>query len=147
MQISMLKCKKRLLTLWLFGGGGLCFLVIIQTILGHYAEASEVWNWLLPNVMPTLSLIISVWIMDFSSEDEDTIDSFVFWVTFVLSGSYLIMVALPILLQPFTPVTVTPLETIKQSNLWLGPFQGLVSASIGAFFVRGKRKAKNNIQK
>jgi hypothetical protein len=92
-----------LLTLWLFGGGGLCFLVIIQTILGHYGEAGEVWNWLLPNVMPTLSLIISVWIMDFSSEDEDTIDRFVFWFTFILSGSYLVMVALPILLQSFAP--------------------------------------------
>jgi hypothetical protein len=80
--------------------------------------------------------------MDFSSEDEDTIDRFVFWFTFILSGSYLIMVALPILLQPFAPAA--PLETMKQSNLWLGPFQGLVSASIGAFFVRGKRNTQND---
>ena len=76
--------------------------------------------------------------MDITSEDGDAIGIFVFCFIFILSGSYLVMLALPIFLQPFT--FKNPLETMKQSNLWIGPFQGLVSASIGAFFVKGKRR-------
>ena len=63
-----------------------------------------------------------------------TVGRFVFRLSFSLSALYLFAVALTILLQPFA--SLSPLELMKQSNLWLGPFQGLVSASIGAFFVK-----------
>ncbi len=49
-----------------------------------------------------------------------------------MSITYLSTIALTILVQPFA--NLSPLELLKQSNLWLRPFQGLISACIGAFF-------------
>jgi hypothetical protein len=43
-----------------------------------------------------------------------------------------------ILFQPL--VSATPLELMNMSHLWLAPFQGLVSASMGALFVRQNEK-------
>jgi hypothetical protein len=41
------------------------------------------------------------------------------------------------LLAPVAGLAIyEPLNLMTQSNLWLGPFQGLVTASIGAFFVK-----------
>jgi hypothetical protein len=39
-----------------------------------------------------------------------------------------------VLLQPFS--VLSPFELMSQSSLWLGPFQGLVSAAMGAFFIK-----------
>jgi hypothetical protein len=44
------------------------------------------------------------------------------------------MLALPIFLQPFS--TLDPVALLKQSSLWLGPLQGLVSAALAAFFIK-----------
>jgi hypothetical protein len=44
------------------------------------------------------------------------------------------MVTLTIILQPFA--ALDPLTLVKQSNLWLGPLQGLVSAALVAFFTK-----------
>ena len=137
MEISMKKCKFRLATLWFSASGFLFFIMLFQTIFGRYgSHANEAWGWLLPTILPTLSLIISVFVIDYSGKGHEirNVDSFIFKLTFILSSVYLIVVALTIFSQPFS--SVMPLELMKQSNLWLGPFQGLVSASIGIFFFK-----------
>ena len=137
MALSMAAAKRRLSVVW-FTGAGLLFLVmILQTIFGRYgADAEEAWGWLLPGILPTLSLIIGVLVMDALGKGvkAQRVDAFMFWTSFGLSVFYLLMVALPILLQPF--VSSEPLMLLKQSNLWLGPMQGLVSAALAAFFVK-----------
>lgn len=37
------------------------------------------------------------------------------------------------------PKPSASVDFMKRSNLWLGPFQGLVSAMLGTFFVKGAR--------
>ncbi len=138
-KISMSKCKKNLSTLWFLSAGILFFILIMQSILGHYGEQyREAWEWLLPNIIPTLSLIISVLVMDAlgKSVKTESIDSYMFKFTFSLSLIYLLTILITILLQPFS--TISPIELMKRSILWLGPFQGLVSASIVAFFVKAE---------
>jgi len=139
MKISTKKCKKRLTILWFTGSGVLLLLFLLQTVLGHYGnKASEAWGWLLPNLMPTLSLIISVLIIDaFNKSKNKKVDSFFFKLSFSLSLVYIILILFTIILQPIT--LLSSLELLKQSNLWLGPFQGLVSASLGAFFVKSEK--------
>ena len=133
----MTECRKKLTRLW-FGLSGFLFIILIlQTILDHYGqEATEVWGWFLPMVLPTLSLIIGVVVVEFSERKKVNryADRFLFRLSFLLSAIYLTIIALLIFLQPF--LERPPLEIMKQSNLWLGPFQGLVSAAIGAFFTK-----------
>lgn len=136
----MAKCKKRIAILWFFCAGTLFFIVLLQTILGRYGtQANEAWGWLLPTVMPTLSLIVGVLVAETLGKvaQKKYVDRFIFRLTFGLSAVYFCVVALTILLQPFT--SLPSLELMKQSNLWLGPLQGLVSASLGVFFLRGEK--------
>lgn len=137
MKVSMKKCKKKLAVLWFSGASILLAIFILQTNFGHYGDkAKEAWSWLLPSILPTLSLIIIVLVMDTLGKGVKTenVDRFMFRLSFYLSFAYLSIIFLIILTQPFA--SMTPLELMNQSNIYLGPFQGLVSASLGAFYVK-----------
>ena len=135
----MVTCKRRLATLWFLASGFLFLVVTTQTIFGKYGDqATDAWGWLLPTILPTLSLILGVLVMDARGKvvREQEVDRFLFDLTVGLSAVYLLMVALTIFVQPL--VSTGAIALMKQSKLWLGPFQGLVSGSMGAFFVKGK---------
>jgi len=112
----------------------------IQSILGKYgANVQEAWSWLLPTVMPTLSLIIGVLILDATSNrvPDKKVEPFLFNLTFAISVLYLALVTVTVLVQPFTGLS--SLKLMGLSNLWLGPLQGLASAAIGVFFLKAGR--------
>ncbi len=134
--MEMAKCKGRLAVLWFAACGFIFAVVILQTLIDSYrGRADEVWKWLLPSVMPTLSLIIGVFALENSqAKDNRRASKLFFRLSLALSSFYLVVVASFILLQPI--MTVSPVELMKQSQVWMAPFQGLVSASIGGFFVR-----------
>jgi hypothetical protein len=138
MKFEMSRCRRRLATLWFSGAGALFVLLILQSILGRYAErTTDAWSWFLPTIMPTLSLIIGVLVADALGQHRTTVrmaEPFLFRLTFVVSSAYLLGVCLVILLKPFS--ALGPIELMTQSNLWLGPLQGLAVASLGAFFVK-----------
>lgn len=139
MEISVTECQKKLSISWFVGSGIIFSIILFQTFLGHYAdETKEAWNWFFPNVTPTLSLMIGVIIASSfgNKSDDKKTDRFVFRIAFVLSLIYLITLLLTILVQPF--IGKTPIELFQQSYQWLVPLQGLVTASLGAFFVKTK---------
>jgi hypothetical protein len=141
MNVTMAYCKRLLAIIWFCGAGLLFFLVLLQTVLGRYGgRASDVWGWLLPTVMPTLSLVIGVLAMDALGKGVKSMEAepFLFKLTFGISLAYLVAVLLIILLQPLSPLS--PFDLMNQANLWLGPFQGLVAAAMGAFFVKAPPK-------
>jgi len=137
--LSVQTCKKRLSALWFLVGAFLFIIVVIQSMLDRYGDRVEdAWKWFLPTIMPTLSLIVGVLVIDIKSSEKVTkmVDGFLFWLAFCLSAIYLVIVALTFFIQPFT--TTPLLELMHRSNLWLGPLQGLTSASLGAFFVKAE---------
>ncbi|MCI5218089.1 MAG: hypothetical protein D3914_02595 [Candidatus Electrothrix sp. LOE2] len=144
MRIPIANTKKRLTIIWFTGSGFLFALLLLQTIFGKYGtEISEIkdpWGLMLPTFIPTLSLIIGVLVSDATgsqdSEETATVDQFFFRLSCFLSIAYLVTVILTILLSPFAKLSL--LELMKLSNLWLAPFQGLVTAALGAFFVSKK---------
>ncbi len=133
-------CRRQLAVLWFGVGLALFVVLVLQSVLDRFGDRVEdAWSWFLPSVMPTLLLIVGVLVLDVASNGyaDKNIDPFFFWVTFALSAVYLLLVAATLLLQPFTGVPI--LDLMKQSNLWLGPLQGLVAAALGVFFVKGER--------
>ena len=138
--ISVVICKKRLTIVWFVGAGIIFAIVLLQSVFGRYAEhTTDAWSWFLPTVMPALSLIIGVLVADAMRGTicDRRIDPFMFRLTFSLSIAYFVIVLATILLQPFAPGP--PLALLAMSNLWLGPFQGLVIGALGAFFVRAEQ--------
>lgn len=139
--VSMNASKQRLAVIWLIGAGLLVLLVVLQSVRGVYTdELDTVWAWLLPSIMPTLSLIIGVLVSDARQREHSdvNIDPFFPRLTVTLSCVYLCTVAATILLQPFS--SSTPVGLMNMSHFWLAPFQGLVSAAMGALFVRQDEK-------
>ena len=136
MTIAMSAAKRRLSVVWFTGAALLSILMIGQTILGHYEDAEDAWSWLLPGIVPTLSLIVGVLVVDALGKGaaDRRVDRFMFRVALGLSLFYLLLVAAPVLMQPFAQLP--PGELLKLSNLWLAPAQGLVSAALAAFFVK-----------
>ena len=58
-----------------------------------------------------------------------------------LSIAYLALVALTVLIGPFAAETGREMiERMQTSNLWLGPFQGLVASALGVLFVTKQPK-------
>lgn len=139
MDVSVDYCKRRLASVWFVGAGVIFTLVLVQSLLNRYADhVNEVWGWLLPTVVPTLSLIIGVLVFDAIQQTRRhrRIDRFLFRLTFGLSAMYLVAVLLVIVFQPLA--AVPPVQLMNQANIWLGPFQGLVAAAMGAFFVKAE---------
>ncbi len=127
--------QRQLAAVWLTGGGVLFLLMIGQTMLGRYgAQTARAWSWLLPTVLPTLSLIVGAVAYEARrSPASATVDRFAYRVAFWLSVAYLALVLVTQLGQPVTGLS--PLAMMDLSNLWLGPVQGLVGIALGVFFV------------
>jgi hypothetical protein len=141
--VSMDGAKRWLALIWFSFSGILFLILLIQTFFNHYGtQIDQAWSWLLPSVLPTLSLIVGVLASDAAQHDHlDTqIDRFLVRCAIGFSVVYLLVVLSTILLQPVSS-GVTPLTLMHRSQLFLSPFQGLVSALLGVFFVRqGKRE-------
>lgn len=138
--IPISDCKRRLAVVWFVGAGITFFTVMLQSLLGRYgAQVTQAWGWLLPTILPTLSLIIGVLVFDAVQQADEgrRIGAFLFRLTVFLSGGYLLAVLLVVLLQPFAHAG--PIALMSQSSVWLGPLQGLVAAAMGAFFVKAER--------
>jgi hypothetical protein len=130
--------QRRLAVLWFCGGGIAALILIIQSIAGYYGDkASDAWSWLLPYLLPTLTLIVSAVFADATKKTSNiTVNLFAYRSSFWLSVFYLLCLDVSLLAGNLTPYG--PLQLMKMSVLWLGPLQGLIGIALGVFFVNRK---------
>lgn len=140
-RMELQTAQRTLLLLWLIGSTPVLVLLLVRT-LGPNAEGIErVWGWLLPTIMPTLSLVVGTYAATALSDSDvhRTVDILFFRVSVALSVAYLLIVTLAIALYPFS--SPPALLTLERIGIVLGPVQGLVSACLGVFFVSQKTAA------
>jgi len=143
----------QLATVWFGGSGIIALILFVQSLLGAFGQhVQQVWGWAVPNILPSLSLMMIVFVGTALVDDPET-DKMAVRTPFLrlclgLSGFHLLCVALVILLQPFmasrTPdgQDFDPMASFTVANLLLGPLQGLVAAALGAlFFTKSQRAA------
>lgn len=136
MKTSFEKAKKNLAMPWFIAGALLFVIMFIQTIGGKFEDKNiEAWGWFTQNLLPTLSLIITVIVADSSTEIADReIEKFYFNLAFGISIFYLFVIFSVLLVQPFAEKGIIP--WLQSSTIYLGPFQGLVTAAVGMFFLK-----------
>jgi hypothetical protein len=134
--------RTRLSMVWL-GGAGIIFVVlVIQSLLGRYEDRTQdAWGWLLPAIMPSLALIVTV--LGYTALDPIFSRSIVrrtfFRVALWLSVIYLLLILLTIAVQPIVAQDAkAAVKLMHTSQMWLGPFQGLVASALGVLFVSKK---------
>jgi len=132
----------KLARLWLLLSGLIALVLIIQSTMGKYpGKAQNVWSWALPTILPTLSLILAVLGANaLDPEDKSvTVRKTFYSLAVGLSLAYLLLVLLTLTLDPMTPYESVELMTL--SNLWLGPFQGVVASAIAVLFFSRKSES------
>jgi hypothetical protein len=137
--LTVSSARKKLAVLWFSMSGLLFVIVFIQTLTGYYGDkVNEAWAWVLPLVLPTLSLIIGVFVSDplnDTTEGKPT-SGFVFRLAIGLSSVYLLAIMIVAVIGQLTPTP--PLKLMTVSSFGLGPLGGLVTAAVGIFFVKKK---------
>jgi hypothetical protein len=135
----------RLAAIW-FGASAVIFLILIgQSLGGVYGdELQRAWGWALPNIVPTLALMVSVFAADALkpySEGTAVRKNF-YLLASGLSVFYLAVFLLSLLAQPLLEyLSPQPhggvsarVQLLETSNIWLGPLQGLVVGTLGILF-------------
>jgi hypothetical protein len=144
--------KKRLSILWLSIFTILFAIVFVQSLLGTFDEKDqngnlvsrnkELWSWFLPTILPTITMMIAVFVSDAMgiAQKVNFVDRFFFRLTFFLSCLYLFMILITMVTAQWA--SQWPIETLKSSNLWLGPLQALAAGSLVIFFRLKESKEK-----
>jgi len=135
--VNVSSARNRLAGLWFLVSGILFIVLFIQTLGGYYGDrVQEAWGWLLPLLLPTLSLIIGVFVADPLNKvlESARTSRFVYRLALCLSSVYLLALLVVALVGQLTKLA--PLDLMKVSSLGLGPLGGLVTAAVGIFFVK-----------
>lgn len=127
--------QKRLMILWVLCCCALLLLWFTLTFTGRFDNIiNDAWGWLLPNILPTLSLILGVYFYQVNNPSEKrTIDKMFFLLSFYISLFYF-LVLFAIILSYRSSMSL--IEYYRSFNVILGPLQGIVSIPIGIFFFR-----------
>jgi hypothetical protein len=129
------KARWGLAALWFIWAFLLILVMVVQSILGKYGEqAHDAWSWFIPTFVPTLLLMIGVLGEGalVNQPDIRTVKKNFYYLTFGISGGYLFILSLTILMEPFAPQGAIALYLL--SNFWLGPLQGIAGGAIGLLF-------------
>ena len=132
----------RLALIWFPSCGLLFFLLVLQSLGGAFeGDLQRAWGWALPNFLPTLSLMLSVFAADalHKTESEIRVRKTFLTLSVWLSIFYLVTLLFTVLSQPivlfYNPdAAFSRIEMLETSNLWLGPLQGLVVVALGVLF-------------
>ena len=135
--ISMITAKKILGIIWIVGFIFPFLLLIIMTNNDTLQDKTGAWGWFLPTMLPTVSLIVAVFVSDALHPDqqETRVGRFIFGLALAFSIIYIGLVGLVTLDIPRSTSPMKLTELLKNSNVYLGPFQGLLTAVLGVFFV------------
>lgn len=150
MMVPLENVRWKLALVWFSTCSFVFILLIVQSLGGAYGdELQRLWGWALPNFLPTLALMLSVFAADALRPTDDAqlvVRQNFYRLSMGLSLFYLVILLITLLMQPIanfvaegdTPARIEMLET---SNLWLGPIQGLVVVALGVlFFLREDKK-------
>jgi hypothetical protein len=165
------KVRARLTGVWLLWSACIFTIVIVQSVLHKYGggtiavdgavtltaptdtsrsddetkedRTADVWKWLLPNLLPTLTMMVSAVAASAFIQKEGICVRRDFYISAMgLSVFYLATLSGLLLCQPIAnPTSATAqLKSLQTSNVATGPVQGLVAAALGVLFATGKPK-------
>ncbi|MEM8802641.1 MAG: hypothetical protein AAGF55_08900 [Pseudomonadota bacterium] len=154
--LPLAQARRKLALVWFPLSGAIFLLMVLQTFSGAFADQEQrAWGWALPNFLPTLALMASVFSSQAIDPEDKTISmvkTFFFRMAFWISIFYFlilfIVILAPVVMQMSGQDAATPetrLTAMSRSNIFLGPLQSLVVGIIGALFILKDQKAKINV--
>lgn len=123
----------------------LTFIFFIQTIINdkYPGQSDDVWDWFLPQVFPTLALMIGVLVsvIQLPSDQLPSVDWFYYRFALYAIIVYFIALLLVVLSAPLDFITngTSAFDHLKKSTKFLSALQSVVTLILGVFFFRGER--------
>ena len=114
-------------------------MVVLLAILSYQPvlfgdDVSSIWEWFLPNLIPTLTLVSAVVAFDQLPADQASGRvHHLFLIAVIASIIYLLLLSLAVVSVLFA---TDPLASVRKANFWLGPVQGLSASATGVFFTK-----------
>jgi hypothetical protein len=144
--VSLSACQRRLAAIWLIGGGLAVLMLFGFTVGNRFGSlVDRAWSWLVPTIVPTLSVVIGAIAYDARRGDSGVVvDRMAYVVAAGLSIFYFALLLGTMLVLPLVESSseIGALQFFSSSNYWLGPTQGLVGIALGAFFASGTAAEK-----
>jgi hypothetical protein len=142
MSITINEAQKRLARLWGIGAAAAFLLLLWVSFGAHVFKAesvSDAWNWLLPLVMPFLTLIVTSVVSEAQQQNPSTAPTsgLALALAWWISLGYILLTIGSLLAVLWLPAE--PVALLKMSNLWLTPIQTLLSAAMGVFFTQRRQ--------
>jgi uncharacterized membrane protein YiaA len=142
MKVEMALAKKKLAYTWIFVTASVFVLLIFLSATGKFKDSTqELWGWFLQNTTPILTLIIGVIVVEAKSKVKSKkIERFYYRLCLTLTITFFTLLVLTLFIIPLAQKHggFTPIGFINFSNIYLGPFQGFVTAALGIFFVKSE---------
>jgi len=122
-----------------FVATGLAFALMLVETMGPRAPlpAADAWEWFLPLVVPTLSLMLGTIVFQARKPPKRaTVGRAAFTAAVSLSLVYLVLVIVILGVWPILRLRPDEVASLlDKSKLWLPAVQSLVGIALGAFFV------------
>ena len=152
------RVRWRLALLWYIVAVVVFLLLVVQSFTGLYGDrVKEAWNWALPALLPTISLITSVLgsgalLGEEKGKKAIAVKRGYARLAFWLSSAYLFLLLLTLLAQPVVVLLnpswgFGPVEALNLSHLWLAPFQGVVVSALAVLFFKKQAEADSSAAK
>jgi cobalamin synthase len=141
-QLLLATCQWRLATVRLVGAAVLFVIVLVQIAGGKYGQDDDkAWGWLLPNLLPTLSMISGAIVYQVKNQSTPMmVTRFAFRTTWWLSLIYLLLVLVTVLLVPLAEQmrNMKPIDWLTHPHALLTGLSTIVGGTLGAFFVSSR---------
>ena len=141
--VSMEHLQSRLTMIWFIGAGLILFVMIGMSVGGQFGNQTQgVWEWLTPNIMPTLGAIVST--LTATALQQDLPDRQVrrefSTILQILSIFYLLHLLVFILgKQSFSMDTEHWMALLHLSSFWLSILQAVMVPMLGVVFLTKKK--------
>ena len=139
MKISYNSAQKKLAVSWFLSSFAFFAIILAQTLFGKLdGNIQEAWSWAMSSVIPSLSLMLTVFLANLNNNKDHQVDYFYYKLALGVTFGYFSILLAHILVQPFTGKK--ELDIINQSKIYIGSIQGVVSSCLGMFFVKKETK-------
>jgi cytochrome bd-type quinol oxidase subunit 2 len=131
--------KKKLATVWFVGSGLIFAFFLFQMTSERYANIeNDAWSWLLPNLIPTLGLMIATFVNERAiGEESAPADNFYYQLSLWVSIFYLGMLLWVMISFGWQPDDEdNPLKYYSKFSLFIVAVQGVTTAALGLFFTK-----------
>ena len=137
------RADRLLAALWLIWGALLILIFVFysQGLPLFGADTRAAWEWLIPNLFPPMALVAGLSYQQAKKPGDPPPPTVTAakgsvsnpWIVVPVSLFYLLLLSISVL---GCLTSDTPLETLRQSNLWLGPILAIATALLGTRFAR-----------